>query len=73
MTNLALYGIDWNAPLGTDEEPEAVEIPPTRSPLTRSDYAQLQQLIDPALDSGHHGIEQYLTAVRFVESKVSEY
>lgn len=73
MQNTALYRIDWDAPLETDEEAEAVEVPPTRSPLTPSDYTKLQQLIDPASQSDDHGIHQYLAAVRFVESKVSQY
>ena len=47
--------------LGTDEDPEAKEIPPTRSPLTHCD--SLQKLVDPALDPGNHGIDRSLPAV----------
>lgn len=69
-----LYGIDWNAPLGTDsDEVEAVEIPATSNPLISSDFSQLQQLIHPTSESDNHGIDQYLATIRFVESKVSQY
>ena len=69
----AHYGIDWNAPLGTDEDADAVELPTTRNPLTVTDYVQLQQVIDPYSNSDDHGIDQYLLAVDFVEHKVSLY
>lgn len=67
------YGIDWNAPLQTDDGVEAVEIPATENPLTSTDYTQLQQLINPSTDPDNHGITQYLLATDFVQQKVSQY
>ena len=62
--------VDWNAPLGTDDDAEAVKIPATEN---RTDYTQLQQLINPSTDPDNHGITQYLLAVDFVQQKVSQY
>lgn len=76
MHNTALYGIDWDAPLGTEEgtdEADAVDVSRTINPLTSSDYIELQQFIDPTSDSGNYGIDQYFMVVRFVERKLSEY
>ena len=67
------YGIDWNAPLGTDDDIDAVETPSTENPLTPTDYTQLQQVINPSSNSDNHGIDHYLLAVDFVEHKVSLY
>ena len=69
----ALYGIDWNAPLNSDADVEAVQVPATVNPLTSSDYTELQHVIDPTANSDDHGIDQFFHAVRFVESKVSNY
>ena len=73
QTQAALYGIDWDAPLGTDEGADAVEVPATPNPLTPADYSQLCQLVDPASDSDNHGINHYLAAVHFTQHKVSQY
>lgn len=67
------YGIDWNAPLGIDDDAVAVEIPATENPLTPTDYTQLQQLINPSTDPDNHGITQYLLAMDLVQQKVSQY
>ena len=75
---MALYGIDWDAPLLTEQEVDEaeaafVDVSRTINSFTSSDYTELQQLIDPVSESANHGIDQYLFAVRFVESKLSEY
>jgi hypothetical protein len=70
QVDLPHHGIDWNAPMSTDNDVEAVEIPATQNPLSLSDFAQLQETIDPFLPSDDHGICQYLMTVHFVESKV---
>jgi len=59
--------------MGTDEDADAVEVPATCNPLTSTDYAQMQLLVDPASESDNHGIDQYLAAVTFTQSKVSQY
>ena len=59
--------------MATDEDADAVELPTTRNPLTVTDYAQLQQVIDPYSNCDDYGIDQYLLAVEFVEHKVSLY
>lgn len=69
--DISHYGIDWNAPLSTDDDIEAVEVPATRNPLTLSEFAQLQQTIDPSLPTDDYGVNQYLMTVDFVLSKVS--
>lgn len=72
VVNSHLLGIDWNAPMGSDEDADVVEIPATCNPLT-PDFAQLQLLVDPLSDSDSHEIDQYLTAVTFTQNKVSQY
>ena len=67
-----MYGIDWNAPLTTDDA-EVVEVPETTCPLTQSDFSELCRLIDPASASDNYGMDQYLGAVHFTERKISEY
>ena len=62
--------MDWDAPLISDDDAAAVEVPATINPLTCHDCLELQQFVDPTTDSDSHGIDHYLTVVRFVESKV---
>ena len=67
-----LYGIDWNAPLGTDDDqPENVEVHTTHNPLSANHYSELCELVDPTVYSDYHGLDQYRLAVQFVEDKLS--
>lgn len=47
VVNSHLLGIDWDAPMGSDEVADVVEVPATCNPLTPSDFAQSQLLVDP--------------------------
>lgn len=58
--NIALYGVDWDAPLTSDDDAEAVEVPATINPLTSRDYLELQQSVDPTVGSDSHGVDHYL-------------
>ena len=50
-----LYGIDWNTPLGTDDDQaEAVEVHATGNPLSANDYSELCELVDPTAYSDSH-------------------
>ena len=69
----ALYGIDWDGPLSSDGDASVVSVPETCSPLRPADYAQLCALVDPQMNSDDQGIDQYLTAIRFVQSTVRHY
>ena len=62
--------MDWDAPLISDDDAQAVEVPATFNPLTPDDYLELQECVYPSADSDSHGIDHYLNAVAFVESKV---
>ena len=67
-----LYGIDWNAPLGTDDDQaEAVDVPPIHNQLIASDYSELCALMDPTAYSESHGLDQYRYTVEFVEDSVT--
>ena len=68
-----MYGMDWDAPLISDDDAEAVEVPATLHPLTSQDYAELQQAIDPISESDSQGIDHYCNTVHFVENKVATY
>ena len=65
-----LYGIDWDAPLATDEDVEVVEVPGIPNPLSSSDYADLCQAIDPTAHSESYGVDEYITTVQFVCRKI---
>ena len=68
----AFYGIDWNAPLTTDDDDaNAVIVPPTVCPLSQSDFADLCQIVNPSIDLGDHGISQYLAVVNFTMSRLN--
>ena len=46
-----MYGIDWDAPLSTDDDVDSVGVPATPTPLSSTDYAELCQTIDPIAHS----------------------
>ena len=48
--------MDWDAPLTSDDDTEAVEVPAS---------------LDPTVDSDSNGIDHYLNTICFVERKVS--
>ena len=52
-------------------EAEQVEVEDIPNPLCRTDFEQLQALVDPMEPSEDHGYAKYLDALRFVNSKLS--
>ena len=64
-----LYGIDWDAPLSTDNDADMVEVPEVHNPLSETDYTELCETIDPLSATDNHGIDHYINAVQFVISK----
>ena len=54
----ALYGIDWDGPLNSDDDASVVTVSETGNPLRPSDYVQLCRLVDPLVHSENHGIDQ---------------
>ena len=71
VPDTALYGVDWDAPMGTDDDAAGVEVPELTNPLSAADYTELQRLINPLADTDGHGVDEYLATVRFVQSKVT--
>lgn len=72
--DIALYGIDWNAPLGTDDDNTAmIEVPMIETPPNDRDYSELCTLIDPTTSTDFYGIDQYRLALEFVTDKLTEF
>ena len=68
------FGIDWNAPFGTeDDQAEAIEVPAILNPLTEGDYSELCELVNPMAHSDSYGLDQYRLTVDFVETKILQY
>lgn len=68
---MRLYGIDWDAPLATDDDVvDAVEVSDIPNPLSSHDYAQLCQTIDPTAHSESYGVDEYIAAVQFVQRRI---
>jgi len=69
------YGVDWDgpAPHNPNDDQEAVEVPITSNPLQAADYESLKTLIDPLRDSEEYGVDIYLEALSFVQTKISNY
>lgn len=66
--DLQLYGIDWDAPMSTDNgSVESVAVPGIPNPLSSANYSLLCQTIDPTSPSESYGVEEYIATVRFVE------
>ena len=65
--DISHYGMDWNAPLGTNDDHAAmVEVPATENPLNDSDYTELCILFDPTVSTDSHGLQQHPIALQFV-------
>ena len=67
------YGIDWDAPLSTEDDLQAVHMNRINNPLTEDDFIQLCELVNPCTDDGNHGIFHYLTTLSFTENKLARY
>ena len=65
-----MYGIDWDAPLSTDDDVDSVGVPATPTPLSSTDYAELCQTIDPIAHSESYGVDEYIAAVQFVQRRI---
>ena len=50
-----------------------MEVPITSNPLQAADYESLKTLIDPLRDSEEYGVDIYLEALSFVQTKISNY
>ena len=59
------YGIDEEG-LALDEDPDAVVIPENTFVLTDEQYQQLQQNVNPLIESDNHGIELYEQTIQFI-------
>ena len=69
-----LYGIDWNAPLGTDDDSaKAVQVSAIHNPLSPDDYSQLCDVVDPTAYSDTHGVDQYIATLQFIVDRVAQY
>jgi hypothetical protein len=69
-----MYGIDWDGPIPDHEdEVDWVTVPDCRCPLSAEDYDDLEHAISPTAASSNYGIDLYLSVVRFVEDKLSDY
>lgn len=63
-----MFGIDWNGPLPVEEsmDDEGVTVPDTQCPLSSSDFAELQRIIDPLGCSNNHGADIFIETLSFV-------
>ena len=69
-----MYGINWEGPiLDHEDEVDWVTLPDCRCPLSVEDYDDLEHAISPTVVSSNYGMDLYLTVVRFVEDKLSDY
>ena len=64
------HGIDWDGPLPTEDDVEAVEVIQTHNPLNDDDFMQLQLTVDPNQNSSNFGIDLYLDTLNFVQQQV---
>lgn len=67
-----MFGIDWDAPLATDNDVERVSVPAIDCPLTPEDLLELQTSVPLPIvyDDYDYGIGYYMESVRFIESHV---
>ncbi len=52
---------------------EAVEVPQISAILNEQDCDELRDLVDPNIDDGNFGIDQYVTCVEYTEIKLFQY
>ena len=61
------YGIDEDGPVPTDDDNLAVQIPECSYTLSDTDFALLQQTVDPLSSSDDYGIDLYEQTLQFID------
>lgn len=66
-----LFGIDWDAPLPTDDdEVESIIAPDIPNPLTVAQFVELQATVHPSTSNSNYGLDYYIEVVRYSQSRV---
>lgn len=66
-----LYGIDWDAPLPTDDDVQIVSVPTLTNPLSEEQFTDLQVTLPPAIQDSDYGLSLYLDCVRYVQLRLT--
>ena len=66
------YGIDWNGPLAVsrNDDDYEVAVPYIQCPLADGLLDDLQETVHPLDESLNHGIDLYISALQFVNSRL---
>ena len=66
-----LFGIDWDAPLPTDDDTQIVSILVPTNPLSEEQFTEFQVTLPPVTQDSDYGLARYLDCVRYVQLRLT--